>query len=1024
MSNAFFTQPILNSPYLEPDRHWEFTPNGLPTGNFIVKRRKAEFFTPIPKSRKQKKNTNQQIIDYRDERGLSDDKQRYQTNDTIMAIRNMVGAWRLIPDPARWNVTPTTQRLLQWWRKDDWPGRRPFFCQVEAVETLIWLTEVAPATATGKRLLEQLETSSREANPDLNRLALKLATGAGKTTVMAMIIAWHTLNKVRSPQSRTFTKGFLLVAPGITIRDRLRVLMPNDPDNYYRSFSMVPQDMMEEMQQTRIVITNYHAFKLRERVKLSKGTREFIQGRGSGMDTLETDGQMIQRVMPELMGMKNVMIINDEAHHCYRRRPETEAGGTSIDDLKGDERKEAKTQEDEARMWITGLEAVQRKLGTSKVIDLSATPFFLRGSGYIEGTIFPWTASDFSLMDAIECGIVKLPRVPVADNISGAEMPVFRDLWGTIRKQMPKKSRSKVDLDPLELPAKLQTALEALYGHYEETHRLWAEAGINVPPCFIIVCNNTATSKLIYDYISGFRRKDGVFVPAALELFSNYDTYGEARGRPNTLLIDSKQLESGDALDNNFREMAAAEIDRFRREIQERTGNQTSADNINEADLLREVMNTVGQSGKLGESIRCVVSVSMLTEGWDANTVTHILGVRAFGTQLLCEQVVGRALRRRSYELNEEGKFDVEYADILGIPFNFAAEAVQVKPKVPVERTHVRAIRDGRAELEITFPRVQGYRSEKLPKKLSANFTDDHKMCLTPEDVGATKTRNAGIIGEEVDLTLHHLADRRQSTILSILTSRLVMTKFRDKDGEGQVNLYGPLKRITKEWLDHHLECKGETYPAHLLYLEFADKACDKIADAINREAGKGNDSFIKAIVDGYNPTGSSNFVNFHTTKDTWETRADCCPVNYAVLDSGWEGELCRVVENHPRVLRYVKNQGLGLEVPYLSGGVKKNYVPDFIVVVDDGRGAADPLNLIIEVKGYRREDAKDKANTMITYWIPGVNALQGYGRWAFAEFREVYEIEADFGDLVKKEVDRLITEQLSITSPLRDNKP
>jgi type III restriction enzyme len=341
MSNQFFTRPILNSPYTEPTKHWEFTPEGQPTGNPIGKRRKAEFFTPIPKSRKRnKKKAAQTTLEFQDDIGLSTDKQAYQTNDTIMAIRKLVGEWRRLPEN-RWNVTPTTQRLLKWWRKEDWPGRRPFFCQVEAVEVMIWLTEVAPGTATGKRLLEELENRSREANPDLLRLCLKLATGAGKTTVMAMLIAWHTLNSVRSPTSKRFTRGFLLVAPGLTIRDRLRVLMPNDPDNYYRSFQMIPHDLMEDMQKARIVITNYHAFKLRERLGLSKGTREFLRGRGDDINTLETEGQMIQRVMPELMGLKNIIVINDEAHHCYREKPadEAEEEATTIKDLKGEERK-------------------------------------------------------------------------------------------------------------------------------------------------------------------------------------------------------------------------------------------------------------------------------------------------------------------------------------------------------------------------------------------------------------------------------------------------------------------------------------------------------------------------------------------------------------------------------------------------------------------------------------------------------------------------------------------------------------
>jgi type III restriction enzyme len=1002
MDDRFFREPILNSPYDYPGRHWQLDPNGQPTGQIEEGRRKASFITPIPKTKKQKKSAQGQFT-FDEGKGLSTEEQQYDLTSTINQIRQQVDEWRARPNPTTWGVTPETARLLQHWRTYNFSGARPFFCQVEAVETAIWLTEVAPQEGVrGKVFLDGLARANADANHDLMRMALKLATGAGKTTVMSMLIAWQTINAVRHPQSKRFTRGFLVVAPGLTIKDRLRVLQPNDPDNYYKTRELVPADLLEELGRAKIVITNYHAFKLRERLDISKGGRALLQGRGEALNTLENDGQMLQRVMPELMGLKNILVLNDEAHHCYREKPNADP-----EDLKGEELKEAEKNAEAARVWVSGLEAVNRKLGVLRVIDLSATPFFLSGSGYAEGTLFPWTVSDFSLMDAIECGIVKLPRVPITDNIPDAEVPMFRNLWEHIGKQLPKKSRTAAgDLDPKSLPAPLRTALTALYGHYAKTYEEWQKAGIRVPPCFIIVCNNTATSKLVYDFVSGYTREttDGSeeFQNGEFPLFRNFDDYGNALSRPNTLLIDSEQLESGEGLDDSFRKMAAPEIDRFRREILERGGKAADeirgGKEIDDVTLLREVMNTVGKEGQLGASIRCVVSVSMLTEGWDANTVTHVLGVRAFGTQLLCEQVIGRALRRQSYDLNESNLFNVEYADVLGIPFDFTAKPVPAPIQQPRKTVHVHAVRPDRDALEIRFPRVAGYRVELPSERFDANFTDDSTLRLTPELIGPTITQNSGIIGERADLTLEFTGDERLSQIIFELTSYLVRSKWAPGE-EPQLHLFGQLKRIVRQWVDTRLKCEGGTFPAQLRYATIADLACEKIIAAIVRS--QVGEKRPKVVLDPYAPEGSTASVNFYSSKDAYETDPRRSHLNYAVLDSGWEGEFCRVVESHPLVRAYVKNQGMGFEVPYRFGSEMKRYIPDFIVRIEDGHGENDLLNLVAEVKGYRREDAKEKKSTMETYWVPGVNTMAEYGRWEFAEFREVFQIREELDAVI-----------------------
>jgi type III restriction enzyme len=372
----------------------------------------------------------------------------------------------------------------------------------------------------------------------------------------------------------------------------------------------------------------------------------------------------------------------------------------------------------------------------------------------------------------------------------------------------------------------------------------------------------------------------------------------------------------------------------------------------------------------------------------------------------LCEQVVGRGLRRQSYELNEDGLLPVDYADVLGIPFDFTAKPVVVKPVPPRETVRVQAVRPDRDALEIRFPRVEGYRVDLPDERLTANFGPNSVLELTPDLVGPSITKNQGIIGEGVELTLAHLKDMRPSTILFYLARRLLLTKFRDPGEEPRLHLFGQLKRIAREWLDGgYLRCSGGTYPAQLIYQDIADRACERIAAAIT--ASLVGERPIKGVLAPYNPVGSTAHVNFTTSKKTrWQTDPRRCHVNWVVCDSDWEAEFCRAAEANPRVRAYVKNQGLGLEVPYLCGPTPKTYLPDFIVRVDDGHGDDDLLNLVVEIKGYRGEDAKDKANAMDSYWVPGVNNLGTSGRWAFAEFKEsVYAIAANFDALIERAV-------------------
>ena len=1001
MANSFYERPILNSPYAPPSLYHPLDDTGQPIeGAPIVGRRPSKFIVPVPASRKKAAAAQASL-----------DLETYTENAKINEIRRYVDTWRAIPNPADWGVTPATQRLLEHWRrpKDEWAGPRPFFCQIEAVETMIWLTEVAPRRAATRGLLDQIAKDNEEANPALFRLAMKMATGSGKTTVMAMLIAWQAINAARK-ETKDFSRAFLIVAPGITIKDRLRVLQPSEPGNYYDSREIVPPEMLPEIRRAEIVITNYHTFQHRETLAMPKAARSFLQGNDpEPIRTIETDAQMLERACEKLLRFERVNVINDEAHHCYRHK----VGGDAEGALTGDEKKEAEQNEEAARLWINGIEALDRQLkkgkrsgGVRAVYDLSATPFFLRGSGYQEGTLFPWVVSDFSLMDAIESGIVKLPRVPVTDNLVQTDTVVYRDLWKHIGKSMPKSTASANKLSPFDLNPLLLTALNSLYSHYQGEFERWQKAGIGVPPVFIVVCQNTAISKLVFEWIAGFERGDAdageraAFHAGHLELFRNYDEHGGRLPRPRTLLIDSRQLEAGEALDKGFKEAASVEIEQFKRELAAREGAGAVKGDINESDLLREVMNTVGRPGRLGEQIRCVVSVSMLTEGWDTNPVTHILGVRAFGTQLLCEQVVGRGLRRQSYELNKEGLFDVEYADIMGIPFDFARSPQKVDPKPPKPITRVHAIAE-RADLEIRFPRVSGYRRELPSERLNAQFDEDSRLVITPEDIGPTSVTMEGIVGAGVTITPEVLSQLRPSEISFNLAKHLLYTHFRDEDGFPKQHLFPQIQRLARRWIDEgYLVTKGVPIGA-ILYQEQLARAAEKIDIACTRGGG----GHVVAVLDPYNPSGSTRHVNFITSKECWKTGAQPprSQISHVVKDSSWEVALAQALEGHDRVLAYAKNQALGFEIPYLDGGVMRRYLPDFLVRLETG---AEPLNLVLEMKGQRDESDKAKAQTARELWVPGVNALGGYGRWAFAEFTDPYTTDDEFKALVTKLID------------------
>ncbi len=997
MSQVVIENPILNSPFEEPTRHFRFSDDGI-TDEIVDARRVSSYFMPIPAA---KKKGTQLAFD------TEWTRDRVEENKFINRVRARVAQWRI----GRYvGVTKTTARLLEYWGRPD-RERKLFFCQIEALETAIYLSEVAGKYGDAW-IDNELRRFNEDANPLLFRVALKMATGSGKTVVMAMLIAWQALNKLANPQDARFSDAFLIVTPGITIRDRLRVLLPNDPQNYYRQRDVLPAEQMDELGKAKILITNFHAFKLRELGEGAKLTKSILN-RGGPSPFTETPDQMVRRVCRELGNKKNIIVINDEAHHCYRRR----AGGEEPT-LKGDERKAAEKRDEEARIWISGLEAVKAKIGIKIVYDLSATPFFLRGSGYSEGTLFPWVVSDFSLIDAIESGIVKVPRVPVADDTMIGDQPTYRDLWLRIRDGLPKKGRGTeaVSGEP-KLPAELQGALHSLYGNYEKYYRQWersTEAHANglTPPVFIVVCNNTNVSKLVFDYVAGWQKPlpDGstVVIPGQLPIFSN-ELNGSWSPRPNTILVDSEQLESGEAMSADFKKIAAVEIDEFKAEYRTRFPGR-DAEQLTDEDLLREVMNTVGKPSKLGENVKCVVSVSMLTEGWDANTVTHILGVRAFGTQLLCEQVVGRGLRRMSYAPNGDGRFEPEYAEVYGVPFSFIPCSGSAKePRPGPTPTRVRVLEE-RSACEITFPRVVGYRYDVPSERLEARFTEDSQLVLSTRDI-PTQTENAPIVGESTIHRLDDLKNRREQEVVFLL-AKLTLEKYFRQDGEQQTErpkehrfdpevkswLFPQLLVITRRWLADCVKLKDNTFIQLLLLHERAHDAADRIYHAI--VAADPGAKSLKPILKPYDSRGSTRYVDFDTTRPTYKTGNDKCHVSHVVADTeSWEQKLAQTLEDMDEVVAYVKNDHLGFTIPYTLNGEERSYYPDFIARVRSprplGEGQGEGVfNLIVEVTGEKKKDKEAKVATARTLWVPAVNNHGGFGRWAFVEITDPWDAE------------------------------
>jgi type III restriction enzyme len=971
--------PILNRPYDLPVRYFELGPHG-PTGAIKDGRRPSESLIPIAASRKGIKQADGSVQATFDVELTGERRER---NELINDLRREVERWRH-RDYER--VTPTSRKLLQHWA-DPARENRVLYCQREAAETAIFLAEVAGrhGYADWRRRLDE---ANADHNAGLPRVALKMATGSGKTVVMAMLIAWQTANKMATPRDARFTKRFLIVTPGITIRDRLRVLVPNDPGNYYDERELVPPDLAGALRHAQLVITNYHSFLPRDAKELtgvSATTRKILVA-GKTVDPFrESPDAMVSRVLRDLgSGSEPVVVFSDEAHHCYQDKPLPQAVGQP---------KLTREQEEanaDARVWFRGLQAVARKAGVKAIYDLSATPYYLGGSGYNEGYIFPWTVSDFSLMDAIESGIVKIPRTPVDDDATG-DLVTYLRLWEHIGAGLPKKRLSATTGVLGWIPPKeLEGALRSLYRSYQRAFEHWQNdlsAYGEPPPVFIVVCPNTVVSKLVYDWISGGAIADSAALKAGeLPLLSNI-VDGKALTRPVTVLIDSARLESGESLTKDFRDAASGEIEAYKTHLRTRNPG-IDIDEVSDEDLLREVMNTVGKPGKLGEAVRCVVSVSMLTEGWDANTVTHILGIRAFGSQLLCEQVVGRGLRRRSYALNDDGYFEPEYANIYGVPFQFIPTDHAVKDTLPALPAIVVESVPGREHLRVMFPKLDGYRVEVPDDEILDDLDSAPPFTIGPSTV-PTRTDIAGIVGGgEVESEANTPA--RPQAVAYLLAKQLLQAHLAVLGEDTRPWLFPRLVQICRDWLDRCVDVAPGFSIGHLTRsAELRATAVEAIHQAIVVQVGNRRER-LRPMLRRHDPTGSTANISFATRKQVYTT--DKSEVSHVTLDgregNTWEQILALECELNDDVAAYAKNDRLGFTIPYVHEGRAHSYVPDFLVKLR--RKPYEPFDrtLIVEVSGSQKSPGPTaaKAETARNQWCVAVNNHGGFGRWGYIE--------------------------------------
>jgi type III restriction enzyme len=1005
-------KPIICSPYEEPDRHWDYDKETGEARN-VPGRRDAGYWY-----KSDRVGAAQQSLfdEERDDLPL------------INALRKDVRRWRQAKYRGASNIT---KELFNFWSAQD-RFRKLFFCQREAVETIIYLAELRFTGRTSKTEFKQfvindddirkmlagdrpafyttptdffptfIDAASNPGSLPLRRVGCKMATGSGKTVVMAMLIAWAFCNRAMNPYSAEFPNAVLVVCPNLTVKERLQVLRPEDPANYYAEFDIVPLKYRPLLQKGKVVVTNWHLFSPRS--EHEEGGRSYAVV-NKGPDTPETFSKY---VLGDLFERMPIMVLNDEGHHCWRPANGNDSGRDAKALGEGAE---------EATVWIEGLDRINqagphRRPGVSLCIDMSATPFYIGGSGHPEGRPFPWLTSDFGLVDAIESGIVKIPRLPVSDT-TGLPDPKYFRLWERIRE----------DLDPAEFSrsggrkAKPEAVYREAEGALLQLAQQWKErfsyietatpGQEHIPPVMIVVCDNTEIAELFYAKISGETQVEQV---AQGDLEENDDgsdddetseagarrakpkmktVYGQSAVLPefaniaqrkHTIRIDSKLLAEAESEDGS--------------KAKKKLGEE-----------LRKVVATVGKTGQPGQHVRCVVSVAMLTEGWDANNVTHILGLRAFGSQLLCEQVVGRGLRRTDYTpvKTEDGKglLTEEYVDVYGIPFSvipFKGRPAKRKAEEDKPKNHIRALPE-RKSLEIRFPNVESYAFALRKNLIRCDIDSMESLIIEPHReptatfISATMGYQQGHRASGGSPAATLIQDRRayyeQNHIQTIKfqIARLIVESLAEIGNTGtdaracvfrlqsRHQLFPQVYRVVDEYVAKKVDFRGE-HPSELGLQKYVTRIVERLRDGIEPDDAQG-ELPLMPILNRYDPFGSTAHVDFITTKPCFATRAS--HINQVVADTErWEQSAAFRLESAAQegtVVAYAKNDRLGLTIPYEYLGADHVYQPDFLVRLEN------EITVLLEIKGQDDNQSKAKHDAA-RRWISAVNNWGQLGRW------------------------------------------